>query len=227
MGMFDHIKIDKEVVLPLLKKLDGIDTSKLDFQTKCLDNCLFTYVIKKDGLYLFKEDKLVNTEFHGILDFGAYHDTDLVGYLFDFKAKYTDGSLVDIKLYKFQEFFHDSNEKRHKSLVKQFKDKKKKSPLFFLQSVLVFILNFFNLGVTSNFLGVISKGHTFFSLYCPRLTFFRRDGYYGLMLENIDFGFKLRSSSYENTFCFKIFGFGFDFRRYKLDLLEKLSDEEY
>lgn len=224
MGMFDHIKIDKEVILPYLEKPYGLDIYELDFQTKCLENCLLTYTIKKNGLYLLKDNELIDEKFHGVLDFGACHTTDLVDYFFDFKAKYTDGILVDIKLCKFQEFFHESREERLKTLTKKNK-KQQKSLSFLTQSAFVSCLNLFGFEFNSSWLGTIkNRNNTFFILfYCPNLTLLKREEFYGLMLENIDFGFKFCFGSYENRFYFKFFGFGFCVKKYKDDILEKLS----
>jgi len=231
MGMFDRVEIDKEITLPFKEKPDSLDLSELELQTKCLDNLLSTYIIKKDGLYLLEGEKLINKNFHGVLKFGAYHSTDLIDYAFDFKAKYTDGVLVNIELCKFQEFFHESKKEKYKCLLEREKEKRK-CPIFILQSLLAKLINRFGLKVESNFLGTFRKGDDIYIFHCPKITFVRRSDVrrsdlanlfsYGLMIENLDFGFRFRFSSCEKSFCLKFFGLGFEFRRFSFEEIDYL-----
>lgn len=225
MGMFDYIEVDKNIDLDI--PYDGLDPSKLEFQTKCLDKTLSTYVLRKDGLYLLtEENKLQNINFHGVLDFGAYYDTDLVDYVLDFKAKYTDGLLVDLYSHRSQEFFHESKKERIKALVER---QKKNESRFFLP-LLARIFGFFGIDLKQSGIGHLAGKKYSISFFCPKLVFlFSKDGMfkdYGLYLERVDTGVKFSSCSYEFAIHIKILGFGFVFKRYKIDLLEALSKHE-
>jgi len=225
MGMFDRIEVHKEIALPYPNDFGNFDFSELEFQTKCLENCLSDYILKKDGLYLLEDGKLVNKQFHGVLDFGAYYTTDLIDYLIDFRAKYTDGTLVEVKLHRFQKFFHESTKEKFK-ILKDREEKRRKNIFLRLQS---FFVRF--IGLKSKWLGVFEKDNTIISLYSPKLILLRKRDFrgcysYGLMLENFDFGFKFSFSHHDNVFCIKFFGFGFELRKFLSPLFEDFINEK-
>lgn len=227
MGMFDYVKIDPSFDIQLPKELLdlGLSVDDLEFQTKSLDNCMSTYTLKKDGLYktwdFFDDEKnnkpsTTNINFHGILDFGAYHPTDFVDYLIDYDAKFTDGKLVDINLKRFQEIFHESKNKKIEEYKKIIKNN---SFLYYFQdNVLAKILNLFFV-CNSSSLGVFSfKKDIILNFYCPKFIigykkFLYADNF-GVAIKNIDTELTFSLSSSYKEFCFKILGFGFKISKF-------------
>jgi hypothetical protein len=108
MGMFDTIIINTDL-LPISEEEKEL-LSKTNFQTKSLDNALFTYRITNDGFLEY----LVSSRNFGIKEsFSPETDhwkriNDIHGYVsfytssrknnewFEFVAKFTDGKLVEI-----------------------------------------------------------------------------------------------------------------------------------
>lgn len=230
MGMFDWIKIDKDLELPMPAQISQFNLHELEFQTKSLDSCLRTYLLRKDGLFVYEKEDLKNTNFHGVIDFGSYHSTDLADYVFDFKAKYTDGNLVDVQFCKFQEFFHESKNDKIKRIHEKIKKQNRKLYVRLIMSVqnsLVFLLRYLGIKVESKFLGYIVAGSFSITFYFPRLTipFLRNRNIinYGFIIEDIDTGLNFSSCPYENCFVLKILGLGFSVQRSKTKFLEELS----
>jgi hypothetical protein len=107
MGMFDYIKVDKSIHLPLPEEMKKFD---IEFQTKSLDNAMSAYLIADDrNLYELdapwdcekKSDepvKKINLQYHGKIRFYAYEHTDTLDFCADFEAKFTDGTLDTINL---------------------------------------------------------------------------------------------------------------------------------
>ena len=118
MGMFDHIYC--EYPLP-----DGFNTKGVEFQSKDLDCMLDYYTITADGrlIHHYREwevtpeaelphpdqpffgslrekagsQKMVDTNYHGVLNFYSYEDTHVPPYR-EYDAKFTDGKIVSIVL---------------------------------------------------------------------------------------------------------------------------------
>lgn len=229
MGMFDYVKIDPSFEIELPKELLdlGIKVDDLEFQTKSMDNCLCTYTLKQDGLYKtwdFLENKTnkpstTNINFHGIIDFGAYHQAEFVDYLIDYEAKFTDGKLISITLKRFQEIFHESKNKKHEEYKEKIKNKSLlcKSLLFFQNNIFVKILNLF-FTCNSFSLGVISFGNdSTLNFYFPTFIIgYKKDFFsriYGVAIRDIDTELVFSFCSKRKEFCIKILGLGFKFVR--------------
>jgi len=227
MGMFDWIKIDEGINLPLPQELEGVSLDSLEFQTKSLDRTLSVYLISPEGLFLKSEEGTSNLNFHGIIDFGAYQSFDTVDYSIHYKAKFTDGSLSNIELCGFEEHFHESREKLADKLRRRQKRDFENSVFYYPQALLIRALNFFGLGFESRYLGFASNGSWNLIFYRPSILLFSKDKTFlelGFFLKNIDFGFSFTNSFYERSFCAKVFGFGLLIRQQKEDLLESLSN---
>lgn len=92
MGMFDYIKIDKKLAHYFENISYDIIVNEF-WQTKSLDNCLRDYIITENALLIKDHNgNFVNSNFHGIIRF---YSQDLETNR-EFKAKYTDGKLINI-----------------------------------------------------------------------------------------------------------------------------------
>lgn len=92
MGMFDSIYSDYR----LPKVIIGGKTypeKTTEFQTKCLENALFSYTLREDGRLFLKEEDLM---YHGYIVMYTSIKVDKERYWLEYKLKYTDGILVDI-----------------------------------------------------------------------------------------------------------------------------------
>jgi hypothetical protein len=236
MGMFDWVKVSEDIELPIPAEIKDA-RSQLEFQTKDLENCLSTYELRKDGVFLLQNGSLKNIDFHGFLNFGACYSTDLVDYIVDYKAKYTDSVLNSIVVLKFVECFHESKNKSFEELKKtqaEFNNRLSNRLLRSVQSYFVAFLRLFGLDICNNSTGFIFGKRFSIIFYCPKILFvFRRDKrwksvsrYYGFALEKIDTCVKFQTESYEKSFSFKVLGFGFEIKMYKAGLFEEFCVEE-
>lgn len=97
MGMFDYVKC--EAPLP-----DGWKPGDHHLQTKDFDCGLETYVIRSDGR-LIREDR--DTDYHGCFQFYSYEDgvndtRPLSERWHEYRAKFTDGRLVNIEVIPYE-----------------------------------------------------------------------------------------------------------------------------
>jgi hypothetical protein len=216
MGMFDYVKIDQSIKLPVSKEFRSlkIDPHSLEFQTKSLDNCLISYEIKKDKrLY---ENNKKNT-YHGMIYFGACHITDTVTYSLEYQAKFTDGLLKNIKLLEYKSFQHESRSLQHQKLLENVK-KNNKRPItnilrFFEKTLVLYPLNFFGFNFTQGSLGVLTSENFNIVFYCPKVVLGYKkdynDKFYGLSLDQIATEFVFHKRQYTSSFSFRVLGFGF------------------
>lgn len=220
MGLFDYIEVEDEIELP---KPDNFELKNLEFQTKSLECSMLNYIIANDRcLYVEQRisplDEEVKKErkkidFHGIIDFGAYEQTDLVDHIIDYQAKFTDGVLSDIKLIKYETQFHESIKERMKKLH----EKQEKNSFFFrLQKYLIiYPLRLFGLEFHANGIGVFRSKNCAFSFHCPKIYFgFGTESsfdskFYGLWLDSTTTDISFKKSKYTKEIKFKILGFGF------------------
>lgn len=105
MGMFDYVYS--------FYPLPDAEVQNLDFQTKCFDRCLESYLISKDGRLLtipgrrefiderpFEEEvsELArsgrDTEYHGDVFFYTNGEDDT---WYEYKARFTEGQLVSLE----------------------------------------------------------------------------------------------------------------------------------
>lgn len=86
MGMFDDIHVD--ALLPDM----GFPVTTADFQTKDFECLMDHYIITADGKLLRDGAPVL---FHGLLNF--YHYDTKIDTWWEYEAKFTDGTLVDIK----------------------------------------------------------------------------------------------------------------------------------
>lgn len=222
MGMFDYIEVDKSIKLPVFKEFRSlkIDPHSLDLQTKSLEKTLSNYEIKKDKKLYLNGDKI---NYHGIIDFGAYHVTDTVDYLLDYEAKFTDGMLKSIKLKDHRVIEHESNKVKHERLFENLKNRNNRPLLrffLFIERVLVlYPLNFIGFNFKQSMLGTLSGSNFLLTFYCPKLVLGYKKDYkyksYGFSIENIDTQIVFNKTEYSSEFLFKILGFGFCSSTYK------------
>lgn len=240
MGMFDYITVENKVILPLPLDFD-MDLKTFEFQTKSLDNCMYLYTIANDG-FLYQEnyiepvestDKTVivgkalrkKVDFHGVINFGAYHTTDLVDYLLEYEAKFTDGVLQSIKLLSFDKYQHESRSISMKELLDRAEKRKNRlsyKTVMLLQKLLVvYPLKLFRLDFSSKSIGMVSSNDCTIAFYKPRFSKTKiNTDYtkgYSLFLETSN---ELSHRKYDNGsfFTVKILGFGFSINHHSKDL---------
>lgn len=235
MGMFDSVRFEDVSMLPKPDKDFSLDLNSLDFQTKSLDNALYLYTIGKDK-HLYqengpffeeeesekKEKKLIN--FHGILNFGAYHSTDLIDYSVEYKAKFTDGVLQDIELLSYKIYHHESKKikiEKYKEEYKKEKNKTSNKIISFLQNVLI-IYPFKLLGINfvSNMRGIFRSKKLALCFYVPKFTLIALKNSFGISLDKTTTELSFNKGLISTEFCFKIFGFGFMITKFKKDLYD-------
>lgn len=223
MGLFDYIEVEDEIELP---KPDNFELKNLEFQTKSLDCSMSTYIIASDRC-LYEErrisplDEEVEKErkkidFHGIIDFGAYEQTDLVDHFIDYQAKFTDGVLSDIKLIKYETKHHESIKKRLNE-IREKQEEKINSFFFKLQKYLIiYPLKLFGFDFRSNVLGDFLSKNCIFSFHCPKIHFgfgqkisFIFPKFYGILIDQTTTDISFKKSEYSKEITFKILGFGF------------------
>jgi len=230
MGMFDWVIVEEGVDLPIPEEMLSFN-NKFEFQTKSLDNTMSTYLIGKDNFfyltnYIIKDpcvkekssnklDSFLNRKrinLHEVIDFGSCVQTDLVDYLANYEAKFTDGVLQYIKLVEYKKIEHESRKETFKKLEKQ---RKQQYNLFHkklarsIRSLIDPVFDYF---------GIDSKNLEF---CCPKfLLFYKKDSEhfyyfknYGFFAENLSFGIKLTKTKYSSELTCKFFGFGFVYRK--------------
>lgn len=130
MGMFDSIKCNYPLPLPL-EVIDIMpDPYDQDFQTKDLENLLDDYYLNEDGLLLWHkrkyewkdddsaflkgymdvvEEEIVPTDFHGVINFYCYetvHEDEssdkAKDVSIDYLAKFTNGKLENIEVISYE-----------------------------------------------------------------------------------------------------------------------------
>jgi hypothetical protein len=116
MGMFDSIRCDYPLPLPL-EVVDKLpDIYEIEFQTKDFENLLDYYFLTEEGEILFNKKKyewleegIIPYPFHGLLNFYSYEtvysDTSkLSGYdiSVDYMAKFNNGRLDSIEVLEYK-----------------------------------------------------------------------------------------------------------------------------
>lgn len=93
MSLENYIKIDYKL-LPQVKNKNAEFFKNADWQTLSLNSCLADYVITENALLYFNHvnNKTEDVHFHGIIHF-YNQDSEIKN---EFKAKYTDGKLINI-----------------------------------------------------------------------------------------------------------------------------------
>lgn len=222
MGMFDYIKIDQSIKLPVSKELRSlkIDPHILELQTKSLENTLSTFIIKNNKR-IYKDNKKIN--YHGTINFGACHITDTVTYSLDYEAKFTDGLLKSIKLIGHKIYKHESRKKQHEKLLER---SKKDNNNFFRKFLLiaekVFVLhplNFFGMNLSQSFWpGNLRSKDYLITFHCPKIILGykkdNKDNTYGISISNITTELCYHKSIYVKEFSCKLLGFGFVFSKF-------------
>lgn len=217
MGMFDYIKIDSSIKLPVSKEFRSlkIDPHTLELQTKSIENTLSTFIIKKNKR-IYKDNKKIN--YHGIIDFGTCYVTDTVTYCLDYEAKFSDGLLKNIKLSAHKTYEHESRQKQHEKILEKSKknnDKFLRKFLLFIEKVFVlYPLNFLGLNFYQGFWpGSLRNKNYLITFHCPKLVFGykkdHKDNTYGISIDKITTELCFHKSVYAKEFSCKLLGFGF------------------
>lgn len=238
MGMFDYISIEDKSILPVPENFT-LDLETFEFQTKSLEQTLCLYTIGKDNL-LYQENHIEpvdnsnsiekaarkKVDFHGVINFGAYHSTDLIDYSLEYEAKFTDGVLQDIKLLSFDKYKHESRSVSIKELLDRAEKRKNrlsyKSVMLLQRLLIVYPLKLFGLDFSCKNIGTISSSDRTIIFYKPRLskvtinTDYTKG--YSLFLEASN---ELSYRKYESgsSFTIKFLGFGFNINKHPHDIL--------
>lgn len=221
MGMFDNIKFDPSIKLPVSKEFRSlkIDPHSLEFQTKSLENTLSFYEVKKNKR-IYKDDKKIN--YHGIINFGACYITDTVTYNLDYEAKFTDGLLKSLKLIKHDVWNHESRKLQHEKLLENVKKRNNKLSLrilrFLEKNLILYPLNFLGLDLKQVGLGTLSSKDIIINFYCPKVVLGYKKEYkdksYGVSLDQIATELLYEKTQYSSSFSCKLLGFGFSVSSY-------------
>ena len=233
-GMFDYIKIDKSIKIPAPKDFKlQVDLHDLEYQTKDLENCLFVYTMTRNKT-IYQEDKKIKC--HGEFNFGSFHSTDLIDYCFDYKAKFTDGKLQNIKLVKYEEFAHESNVKKKEEFLKRIKKDEnrisRKLLIFIQNNLIVSPLNLFGCKLKSFRPGFFHNEKVYVNFCCPKISLgyrrsHRAEQVFGISFDEITTEFCLKKAPYKTDICFRILGFGIIVSINRFDLFEKdLEDKQ-
>lgn len=220
MGMFDTVEVDESIKLTSFKELRSIkiDPRTLNLQTKSLDNTLSHYVLKNKSLY--QDSKKI--KFHGVLDFYGSHLHKNKIYFVEYRAKFTDGVLQNIKLTK-------------KGVESYNKPKEIKLPepglfekfLGFIMNVFViFPLKVLGCNLKQVCLGCASNNTLYIKFNCPKIIFLYRkicsSKVFGFAIENIDTHITYSPGEGYKTFSLKVLGFGVTISKYK-NILDRLN----
>lgn len=230
MGMFDWVKVEDEINLPLPENFT-LDIKDLEFQTKSLDKLMNLYIIGNDKhLYMessSEEDPNLRRhrmDFHGTITFYAYHQTDLTDYILDYKAKFTDGLLDKIDLVNYEMIDHESSKlKREKFLesVKKENNKlKNKIPLVLGKFLIVYPLKIFGIKVENNSPGCFRSERHMLSFHIPEIIVgcgkdSLKRSTYGISLGKVTTEICFRKSVIGKEFSFLILGIGFIVSKFK------------
>jgi hypothetical protein len=143
MGMYDIIIIKDKLPWSDDMWAEGLPNRCAEFQTRDLDNCLFTYKLENSRLLLqkFKEEKWVNpepdneysfgrlqrtgeywedTNYHGKLKFYDYVTNEKIGNndcWIEFTATFTNGQADKIEVFKFEKTDNTSRIKDQNAFV--------------------------------------------------------------------------------------------------------------
>lgn len=241
MGMFDYISIESKVNLPIPENFD-LNLKTFEFQTKSLDNAMLLYTIANDG-FLYQENYIepVKTtekniivgkplrkkvDFHGVIEFGAYHSTDTIDYSLEYEAKFTDGALQSIKLLSYDKYEHKSRSESIKDLLDKVEQTKKRFayrfPLLLQYIFVVCPLKIFGLHFESRGIGKITSTEYTIMFYRPvflkeRLTLDEINGYSITLETNNHLSYRKYKSG--KFFAIKLLGFGFSINSYKYDAI--------
>lgn len=240
MGMFDYITFENKVVLPVPENFN-MDLKTFEFQTKSLDRAMFLYTIGNDG-FLYQENYIESVEstektvvvgkplrkkvdFHGMINFGAYHTTDLVDYSLEYEAKFTDGVLQSIKLLSFDKYTHQSRSESMKELLERVEKRKNswsyKTAMLLQKLLIVYPLKLFRSDFSAKSIGIVSSDTCTIAFYKPRFfktkinTDYTKE--YSLFLETSN-EISQRKYASGNSFKVKCLGFGFSIDRHSKDL---------
>lgn len=134
MGMYDSLKIKKDLPLPDEAKSLDINWKEIEYQTKCFDNCLVDYIIDEQGnlfeevvereyipwpeeekkdkkpwnLFkdaIIKSKKLEPINYHGIIRFYCYECfDDNNDFYIDYDAYYSYGKLDKIEIVEYKKY---------------------------------------------------------------------------------------------------------------------------
>lgn len=240
MGMFDYITFENKVDLPVPENFN-MDLKTFEFQTKSLDNCLYLYTIGNDG-FLYQENYIESVEstektvvvgkplrkkvdFHGMINFGAYHITDLIDYSLEYEAKFTDGVLQSIKLLSFDKYTHQSRSESMKELLERVEKRKNswsyKTAMLLQKLLIVYPLKLFRSDFSAKSIGIVSSDTCTIAFYKPRFSKTKiNTDYtkgYSLFLEaNNEFSYRKYDSG--SSFTTKLLGFGISINRHSKDL---------
>lgn len=233
MGMFDYLKIEDEVKIPVSKEFKSlkVDPHSLEFQTKDLDNCLHEYVIKNNKKLYKKSidrskvvEKTELIKYHGLINFGAVHLTDTIDYFLDYQAKFTNGLLTNIKLTKYESTTHQSREEQNKLFKQNVKKNKRKISNRLLEAIQeIFIkkpLQLLGIKLNSNYVGHLSTNEGLaINFFRPKITFLYKKEHltnnYGISLNEITTEILFRKNDYVKEFSLRILGFGFKISKTK------------
>lgn len=225
MGMFDYIKIDKSIKIPVSKEFKslGIDPHDLEYQTKSLDNSLNVYEIRKNKKIYDENNK--NLNYHGIIDFGSYYDSDTIDYFLDYKAKFTDGILKYIKLIKYQAVSHESRSEKNKEFIERAKKEKNRISVrlasFLERLLVVYPLNLLGFNFKQTAPGLVTDGNYTLVFYCPKIIIgYKKDrsvSTFGFSIDRITTEACFIKSFYRKELSIKFLGFGFSIFNIKYD----------
>jgi hypothetical protein len=156
MGMFDSIRCDYPLPLPL-EVIDIIpDVYDNEFQTKDFENTLELYILNEDGDLLYRKrqyrwvdddsaflkgymdvtkEEIVPYDFHGVVNFYCYETVrdeqdgkKATDILIDYLAKFTNGKLENIQILSYE--ISDATE-RLDSLQKNMAESARKAKLWY------------------------------------------------------------------------------------------------
>jgi hypothetical protein len=147
MGMFDTIQVSDQLPFNGEMKELGLDERKYSLQTKDLENCMAEYVLQNDVLYIKKYEKtewvegdpkgkslfdrlgylhrdgefLEPTNYHGEVIAYTYQNDVMENWdcWVEFKLKFTNGTLVEKELVKFEK----TDNAERKQRMKEFADR--------------------------------------------------------------------------------------------------------
>lgn len=227
MGMFDYVKLEDQVALPIPEDFK-LDIKELEFQTKSLDKIMSLYTIGNDK-HLYSEDSFSEEprreliDFHGTIIFYAYHQTDLLDYILDYKAKFTDGLLDKIDLVNYEVIEHESSKlKREKMMedIKKENNKFSRKIFFCLSNLVVYPFRILGIKFTTFSPGILRSPDYVLSFHKPEIILgYKKDSFkrkvYGFSLDKVTTQICFSSGTVSKEFSFKILGFGFVFSKIK------------
>lgn len=247
MGMFDWIILEEGLDFPIPEEMSGV-FDKIQYQTKSLDNTMSSYLIGKDKfLYIMGDssafgrattpthkssnnplDSFLNLKrlnFHGVIEFYSYYQTDLIDYSIDYEAKFSDGVLEYIKLIKHEKTEHSSRKEKFERLKKQreieensFNKKVQRA----IKRITDPIFNFFGLNNKNLQLHHprILLGYKNNNLYNNLYSEYYSKNY-GLFIEDLSIGVQFNKTKFSDVLTIKFLGFGFTYRKINYEIWNK------